>query len=311
METVDNKSNYEKASILMQSAIKKYAENKFEEGDKDREEANRLYDLAKMHTNKDYNNIALYGENRNFGIIYNVFEQNVNSILKENKNLNVIGDFIKLIKGNKILSEQFNVYNVLCHKYVDSDIDEYINEALTVIPKFTKEELIENNNKLINVLRKNNINEFIDIDEEQLALYEAIEFLLLNKKTLNNIEEYNNNKKIIKENINNISLSDTRITESDYNNELQTVIEKNLSELNEDEMQLLSELCNEDKKTVFNRYKDETLQFISEQITEAKNLEDKIDWNNIMNKINSKKYNENSILEDITSFINIQNIIEE
>ncbi len=311
MGTIDNKSDYEKASILMKSALKKYADNDFEGGDKDREEANRLYDLARMYTNKDFNNLALYGENRNFGIVYNVFEKNVGGILKENKKLNVITDFIRLIKSNKVLSEQFNVYNTLCNKFIDSDIDEYLNEALTVIPKFTKQELIENNSKLIDVLRKNNINEFIDIDEKKLSLYESIEFLLLNKKTINNIETYNDHKKIIKENINNNVTDKVSLTENDYNTELQNIIEKNISELNEDEMQLLSELCNENKETVFNRYKDETLQFISEQITGAENLEEKIDWNNIMNKINSKKYNENTVLEDITSFINIQNIIEE
>lgn len=318
MENLDNNELYHKGSILLQSALKKYSEGDFEGGDKDREQANYFYDLAKKETDRVGDNItALYGENRNFGTIYHVFKENVKDILKENKNTKAIANIVKLIKSNKVLNEEFKIYDAFCNKKINVEPIEYINEALNILPTFTKKELIENNNELIKSIKKYKLDEFIDIDDDTMDLYESIEFLLTNKRSLDNIEDYKKHKNVIKESItkrltgNIKDVESDIVNEKDYRNDLRNIIDKHSKNLTEDEIALMAEICENDKKNVFNKYKNETLKFISEQISSSVDLEDKIDWNNILNKVSLKEYNENTIFEDVISFVNIKSIIEE
>ena len=313
---MDNNELYQKAGTLMQRALKKYAEGDNEGGDKDRELANQLYDQAKEEMERVSKNImGLYGENRNFGIIYKVFEENAKDLIKENKNTKPIGKFIKTIKSNKILSEQFKIYDTLCNNTINIDAEDYINEAISIFPTFNRKEVIENNEKLISIIKENKLDELIDIDDETLSLYESIEYLLLNKKTLSNIEDYKNNKDVIKESLikrfNSVTEENNSITESDYKSDVFNVISKYSKELNSDELQLMEEICNSDKCEVFNKYKKETIKYITEQISNSSNVEDKIDWNNLLTKVNLKEFNEKTILEDVFSFIKINNIINE
>ena len=50
--------NYEKGTLLMTQALKKYAEGDYEGGDKDREKANKYYDLAKLEINSEESKIT-------------------------------------------------------------------------------------------------------------------------------------------------------------------------------------------------------------------------------------------------------------
>ena len=76
---------YRKAGILMTSALKKYGEGDYEGGNRDRQEANRMYDLAEKEVNSAQETAILYGENRNFGTIYKVFESNTPNLFNSKK----------------------------------------------------------------------------------------------------------------------------------------------------------------------------------------------------------------------------------
>lgn len=312
MENLNNNDSIEKGIVLLKSALKKYEQGDIEHAEKDRELANDYFNKAKKEEEID---IALYGENRNFGIIYNILEENVKNALKENKNTKFVGSFVRLIKEDRILREQFKIYEAFCNKTIKGDIEEYINEAVNITPIFSLKKLATANEKLIHLIKNNKLNEFVEISDEKVKLYESVEYILLHKKDYNSIENFNNCKKIIKENIiknnENSTFSKEKINENKYKSDLNNVINKHIQQLNEDEINLMEELCNTDKEKTFNKYKEETLNFISEQISMTLDASDKIDWNNVYNKVNAKKYNENTLLEDVSSFINIQNIIEE
>lgn len=314
MESINNTDKYKKGSTLMKSALKKYEQGDIKGGDKDREMANYFFDKKEEipFTFSEKDDIALYGENKNFGIIYNVFEENVKHILKEKKNYKAIKDIINFIKNNKILKEQFNCYTALKDKKVSQNIEDYLNEAINFLPLFDKKTLINKNTELINLIRKNNLDENIHIDNEQIKLYESIEFFLLNTKNLNNINEYNINKTIIKEHLEKKSLeNENLLTENDYNNEVNSIIDKYNKNLNEEEVALLNELNENNGKDVFTKYKNETINFISEQIKNSQNINEKIDWNNILTKVSLKQFEPQHIFEDIIELIHIQNIITE
>ena len=313
MENINNTDNYKKGSTLMKSALKKYEEGDYKGGDKDREMANHFFDKKEEMplTFSEKDDVALYGENKNFGIIYNVFEENVKNIIKGKKNYKAIKEITNFIKNNKVLKEQFDCYTALKDKRVSQDVENYLNEAIDFLPNLNKKLVIKENTKLINLLRKNNLDENIHIDDEQIKLYESIEFFLLNKKNLNNINEYNVNKAVIKEHLEKKSIDENieNLNQKDYYNEVKSIVEKYNKGLNEDEINLITELSENDNKAVFEKYKNQTIEYISEQIKNTQDVNEKIDWNNILTKISIKQFNQEKIFEDVVSFLNVQNII--
>ena len=315
MENINNTDNYKKGSTLMKSALKKYEEGDYKGGDTDREMANHFFDKKEEMplTFSEKDDVALYGENKNFGIIYNVFEENVKNIIKGKKNYKAIKEITNFIKNNKVLKEQFDCYTALKDKRVSQDVENYLNEAIDFLPNLNKKLVIKENTKLINLLRKNNLDENIHIDDEQIKLYESIEFFLLNKKNLNNINEYNVNKAVIKEHLEKKSIDENieNLNQKDYYNEVKSIVEKYNKGLNEDEINLITELSENDNKAVFEKYKNQTIEYISEQIKNTQDVNEKIDWNNILTKISIKQFNQEKIFEDVVSFLNVQNIITE
>ena len=100
----------QKGSTLMQQALKKLVDGDIESFEKDRQEANRYFDMFYQSVNSEEGKITqMYGESRNFGVIYNVFEQNIDKLYESKSKKRIIKEMYYLIKNNKILNEQFKI----------------------------------------------------------------------------------------------------------------------------------------------------------------------------------------------------------
>ena len=294
----DFNDNSQKGSILMQQALKKYAEGDFEGGEKDRKEANRYFDMFYAEINSEAGKMSqLYGESRNFGIIYNVFEQNISDVYQDKDKRMIIKEGFNLIKNNSILNEQFKIYDMF--EKIDNveNAKEFVNEAVSLIKHFDKQEVKENNEKLINFIKKNKLDEYVEIPEETENLYEAIEYIILNEKKLDNINDFIKAQNVIVEHIQNdkktINENEEKITFEDFKNNLEKQEEELNENINEDEKKLLDMFVNPktNKKAVFENYKKQTLEKINDMLQTSEN-EDKESWNKIYESVNSKTYSD-------------------
>ena len=298
--------NSEKGSVLMQQALKKYAKGDFEGGDKDRAEANRYYDLASAEINSEEGKITqLYGESRNFGIIYNVFEQNIENLWDTKEGKKIVKECYNLIKSNKVLNEQFKIYDMFEKAQNVDDVKDFVNEASNIIKTFDKNIVKENNEKLIKFIRDKKLDEYVDIPEETENLYEAIEYIVLNKKTYNNVNDFVKAQNVITEHIiknqkNNIV--ENKLTSVEFEDKIEEA-EKEINEnINQEEKTLLDRFLttkNQNKKEVFENYKRKTLRKIKEMI-ESSEDSDKSQWNKIYENVSSKNFSEN-MSENITN----------
>ena len=298
--------NSEKGSVLMQQALKKYAKGDFEGGDKDRAEANRYYDLASAEINSEAGKITqLYGESRNFGIIYNVFEQNIENLWNTKEGKKIVKECYNLIKSNKVLNEQFKIYDMFEKAQNVEDVKDFVNEASNIIKKFDKKLVMENNEKLIKFIRNKKLDEYVDIPEETENLYEAIEYIVLNKKTYDNVNDFVKAQNVITEHIiknqkNNIV--ENKLTSVEFEDKIEEA-EKEINEnINQEEKTLLDRFLttkNQNKKEVFENYKRKTLRKIKEMI-ESSEDSDKSQWNKIYENVSSKNFSEN-MSENITN----------
>ena len=298
--------NSEKGSVLMQQALKKYAKGDFKGGDKDRAEANRYYDLASAEINSEEGKITqLYGESRNFGIIYNVFEQNIENLWDTKDGKKIIKECYNLIKSNKVLNEQFKIYDMFEKAQNVEDVKDFVNEASNIVKTFDKKIVRENNEKLIKFIRDKKLDEYVDIPEETENLYEAIEYIVLNKKTYNNVNDFVKAQNVITEHISKNQknhIVENKLTSTEFENKIEEVENEINEKINQDEKTLLDSFLTtkkQNKKEVFENYKRKTLRKIKEMI-ESSEDSDKVQWNEIYENVSSKNFSE-SMSENITN----------
>lgn len=305
-------NTYHKAGILMTSALKKYEKGDYEGGDRDRQEANRMYDLAEKEIDSAQGTAILYGENRNFGTIYKVFESNTSNLFNNKKENGKIKKILKLIKENKVLKSEFDLYKALVYPESVTNAEEYVNEALSIIPEFDKKQVVENNQKFIDLIREMKLDEMVELSDEDAELFEAIEYIMFNKKTLNNINDYVDAKTCITEHIEknciNQNINDENV-DNVYDDGLKQISEKYNSVLNDDEKILVEKLSHiNNKEAYFDIAKLNALKVLNSQLNECdENNKEKL--NRIIENINKKKYDTNSFISDAAEFREIKNML--
>jgi hypothetical protein len=288
----------QKGSTLMQQALKKLVDGDIESFEKDRQEANKYFDMFYQSVNSEEGKITqMYGESRNFGVIYNVFEQNIDKLYENKSKKRIIKEMYYLIKNNKILNEQFKIYDMF-EKTTDVDnVKDFVTESTNLIKHYSKQQIKENNEKVIRLIKKNKLDEFVEIPEETENLYEAIEYVILNKKSLDNVNNFIKAQNIITEHIENnkklINEDKEPISFEDFQKELNKEEENLIENINNDEKKLLDMFTNPNanRKQVFENYKSNTLKKIKGAIQIAEE-NDKQQWEKIYEQINAKTYSD-------------------
>lgn len=298
---------YSQGKKLMEAAFKSYASQDIDKAEQYRDKANAIYEQADKlyrleHTDRD----KLYGKNRNFGVCYRIFENNIVNNMSSKKGKKYINEVTRFIKTNPVLKEQFDIYNSLLNKKDIQDTVKYVDSVVECIDNsgLTRKEIKISNDRLIDLIESNsNINKLIDIDDKDFGLFEDVEYLILNQRNVNNVAEYENAKRCLSEHLKkNIS----EVTEN-YDDKIEKLSEK-YQYLSNDEIELTKKILSKDtdKEQMFENMKKDTLTMIDEAMLSS-TAEDKEQWNNIKDIISEKKYNQNELVEDILKFIDIQN----
>lgn len=303
--------NIDKGIKLLNEALKRYENGEISAAYKAYQEAGSFLTEANTRANTDEGKISLkYGGNRNFGVIYKIFESNTRNLLRDKSSQRKLKKIMGLIRENKVLNDEFNAYNAFTNPTNVENPSEYVNEAMSLITRYSKKTIRENNEKLINLFKEYNLNENISVDDSEIELFENIEYLILHNKDFKNINKYNDIQKRLCEYVteNNVMLIESKNIDDLYDEQINEVVKKHENELNDDEIKLIMEVNDPLKaKKLFNKYKTEVTSLVNEQIKEGKDVES---WNEILNKLNTKVFEAKTALTDIAEFIEIKNEIE-
>lgn len=305
---------YHKGAVLMQSALKKYAEGDFEGGNKDREEANRNFDAAEQETTAEVEKVnSLYGESRNFGVIYKVIEENTNNLYNDEKKRKAFKPIIRLLKEDKNLNTQFKLYDALKNPKCVDNVPTYVDEALNLAKSSINEKKIrESNDKLLKAVQKANLYEYVDIDDDEMELYENVEYLLLNNVTFQSLNEWSAAKARVRGYVTEHNLNESKdsISEPEYKEKFREITEKYSKGLTDDEYKLISEIYEaKNKGVLFEKTKWDAINTLTEYA--KTNDSDKDEVASIIEKINEKQYNEKTLISDIAELVEISQIMKE
>lgn len=313
--------NLQKAGELMKKALMAYRNGNFEEGELLRQQSNELFDLGKDEVERMQYNI--YGENKNFGIIHKVFENNSPELYKTKNGRKVIASYIKTIKEDKNLLSQFQLYNTLYNVHDLSDSEKFVNEALSIVPNINLDDVLKSNQKLIDIIQKNNLNEEIEIDDSTENLFESIEFVLTNKKSFKTLASYvnatSNITSFINENKNKTN-TDNVVSENIDTalNSFMVEIEKKYENvLTEAEKSFVQELVdakadskNEKQRNIFNKCKNEALETINGVLSEADgDVKERL--LTIKERLLNREFNESSLVKDVAEMLEIRDTLSE
>lgn len=261
---------------------------------------------------------------QNFGKIKNIF----NSLLiegvvkKDDISKRLFKKYIKTIKESEILKTQFLVYSNIENK-IDSDAfsaNIYITENVKLLEKYTPAEILNENKKLVDLLKKSveSLNE-LDKEYELSKLHESLSNLILTKRTPKNIEVIteeiknvtnfilSNKQKEIKENIDLPVSILSKIMVEKYN-EKYSAIEK-------EDKEILKTLINsnvEDKRVLYSKITNECIDLVDNVLKNSdKESGEKLKMvrDKLVEDINA--FNENEFLGRVTKLIELRNNLKQ
>lgn len=303
--------NLKKGLGLFEKSINEYNNGNLDSANIYRHKANVI--LNEMHDalkTVDGQDTLIFGDNRNFGLIYNVFENSVKIFGNDDVRKKFINEFINTIKKDKVLMVEFMVYNALETPKNVSDSVGYVNDVIEEAKKLDKTKLKESNQKLIYVLRKYGLNETVVPNKEKQTLYENIEFVLFNNKKIGNLTDYQVCVKTLAESVekNNVNIQQKTL-EDFYSEKMSEINEKYEKLLTDEEKLFLTEMekSKKDRKLVFDKNKEILVKSLNEKINSDNENSD--EWATILEKIEKKAYNDKTSIVDIAEMIEIKNIL--
>lgn len=255
-----------------------------------------------------------------FGTIKNCFE-NACGTLFENGGCKYLQKYVSCVRENKDLAKMHLLYECIRKGDRSNDVSSYISETLNMIGSFDKENYQRGRNKLGVILSEAYVSypeAFSDIlQNEKTKLDEATEYIALNKKTLKNLAEYNRNIKVIREHIEQKE-PENFITK--HNTNIDEVVENYVKNFNGkysgniEDIALIKEISEtKDKKEVFTKYQNKCFAKISEIRETFNNKDDKASDEKlsfILEKVQNKKYNPDTLGIDVCNFIELINCID-
>lgn len=260
---------------------------------------------------------------KNFGYIKECFEAMSPELFNLKEGKQILNKYTKTIKENKNLSSLHKIYETIRKAGKDTDVDFLMKSLPETKWDIDKKTVNEDVKKLGKILAEGYImlgQEKADsiLPKENTYLYKAVNYIAENQISKTNLLECSDAIKIIKSNILQKDGIKNVFESKDLDelaNELLEEFNKKYSDsLSAEETNVLKEIASsEDRESIFNKYKASCI----EKITEAKiKFEKNGDSNSsnrlasVMEQVNNKAYNLETIGEDVCNLIELSNIFE-
>lgn len=293
-------------SNILSEMVKCAEEEDYKRLNELKQEADKEYTL--FIENKD-NEIKKYFDSANFGVLKAIFENAAPELFKTRDGRKAMGEYMKTIKEDKNLTAQYALYHSLTNCSDVNDMKEFVKEALDLCGNINKRELVKSNNKLVDIIKKYNINESIDITDK-IELFEAIEYVISNKKKLTNLSEINKKVDKISSFLNESITKPNVDIVKEFNEKHGTSLNENSRELVQDIIAANASNRTSKKENIFNKCKNECIEAINNVLSEDEsNLELKEKLLEYKDKILNKEFNEDSLVEDIAALLQFKDII--
>ena len=242
----------------------------------------------------------------NFGNIKDTFKNLViESVIKKNdKGKKLFSKFLKTIKENETLKNQYLIYSNLQNTKFDDSIQarEFVKENISLLKKLNKEHITKGNDFFLKLLKGN------EIIKENDSFYKDILFLVESEITPFNVKKVNESTNNIvrlmleKEEVEEVVTESIDLPPSVLTKLAVNKFNSKYSDITESEKEIIKTVLNgsnEDKEETFNKLKRECINTIDNKLNESSDL----DLKDKLLKVKDKLLNTNFSLDNFNTDI--------
>ena len=251
----------------------------------------------------------------NFGNIKDTFKNIVvESVLRKDKEgKKVFSKFLKTLKENKTLSDQYLIYKNLQTKKFDDggQAREYIKENITLLRNLNENHIQKGNDYFLKLLKG------VEIIKENDSFYNDITYLTKTKKTPSNIDKRNTStdnivrlmlekedEVVVKESLDIPPSIITKLAVDKFNNRY--------SNISESEKEIIKTILNgndEDKLNTFIKLKKGCVETIDKKLDESSDIDLKDKLLRVKDKLLNMVYNKEDSVNNISSVYELKESI--
>ncbi len=242
----------------------------------------------------------------NFGNIKDTFKNLViESVIKKNdKGKKLFSKFLKTIKENETLKNQYLIYSNLQNTKFDDSVEarEFVKENISLLKKLNKEHITKGNDFFLKLLKGN------EIIKENDSFYKDILFLVESEITPFNVKKVNESTNNIvrlmleKEEVEEVVTESIDLPPSVLTKLAVNKFNSKYSDITETEKEIIKTVLNgsnENKEETFNKLKRECIDTIDNKLNESSDL----DLKDKLLKVKDKLLNTNFSLDNFNSDI--------
>ena len=240
----------------------------------------------------------------------------VESVVAKNKDKkDLFKSYVKTIKENEALKNQFLVYNIIENKVEinESKAKAFVDECMNIISKYNTNDILKANNKLVeNILFEK------DYDYDKKELHENIATLIFTPKTPKNIDTIIEAKSYIVNYILNNKEKEVSESVALPNSLVSTImVEKynqKYADLDESEKEILKSLIDSDdttKKEIYSKTIRECIDLINDKLTDS-SLDAKEKLLQVKDKLlNDKQEVNEDYTKNISKLVELRNSLKQ
>ena len=253
----------------------------------------------------------------NFGNIKDTFKNLVveSIIRKDEKGKKLFSKFLKTIKENKTLKDQYLIYNNLQTKKFDdgSEAKDFIKENISLLKSLNESHIQKGNDFFIKLLKGNKI------VKENDSFYKDVTYLIKTEKTPSNLHKINETISKIarimleKEDVEEVVTETINLPPSVLTKLAVNKFNARYSDINESEREIIKTVLNgsdEDKENIFKKLKRECIDTIDSKVNESSDVELKHKLLKVKDKLLNTNYNLVSFNTEITKIYDLKESIK-
>ena len=242
----------------------------------------------------------------NFGNIKDTFKNLVieSTIRKDNKGKKLFSKFLKTIKENQTLKDQYLIYSNLQNTKLDDGVEArgFVKENIELLKTLNESHIKKGNEFFLKLLKGNKI-----VKENQ-EFYNKVSYLVNTEKTPSNIKKINESINYIvrlmleKEEVEEVVTESIDLPPSVLTKLAVNKFNSKYSDITESEKEIIKTVLNgsnEDKEETFNKLKRECIDTIDNKLNESSDL----DLKDKLLKVKDKLLNTNFSLDNFNSDI--------
>lgn len=253
----------------------------------------------------------------NFGNIKDTFKSLVveSIIRKDDKGKKLFSKFLKTIKENKTLKDQYLIYSNLQNTKFDDHVQarEFVKENISLLKNLNKNHITKGNDFFLKLLKGNKI------IKENDSFYKDILFLVESEITPSNVKKVNESTNNIvrlmleKEEVEEVVTESLDLPPSVLTKLAVNKFNSRYSDISESEKEIIKTVLNgsnEDKENIYKKLKRECIDTIDNKLNESSDLDLKDKLLKVKDKLLNTNYSLDTFSTDISKIYDLNESIK-